>query len=177
MLCAPPHPSRADCTPGALYSATTGTNANDNLTYRTQRMFCWVVTMVFSSWGSSYYFNILKTKGWWRSHTAHLQSKSKQSQNQKPLRPELSRCNWAFHSNVGTLQPLYTWSYLFPRVHLWLLLTHRFHSLSSCPHTSGTYSSHTGLQIGEGQGIFQTFRVHMVEVSMATSDSVVLDQV
>lgn len=110
MLCAPPHLSRADCTPGALYSATTGTNANDNLTYRTQRMFCWVVTMVFSSWGSSYYFNILKTKGWWRSHTAHLQSKSKQSQNQKPLRPELSRCNWAFHSNVGTLQPLYTWA-------------------------------------------------------------------
>lgn len=63
------------------------------------------------------------------------------------------------------------------RVRLWVLLTHRFHSLSSCPRTSGTYSSHTGLQIDAGQGIFQTYKVHMAEVSMAKGDSVVLDEV
>lgn len=41
----------------------------------------------FSLWGSSYYSNI---QGQWRSHTTHLQNKSKPSQNQKPLRPELT---------------------------------------------------------------------------------------
>ena len=69
------------------------------------------------------------------------------------------------------------WSPLFPQSYLWVLLTHRFHSLSSCPHTSGTYNSHTGLQIGVGQGIFQTYKVHMAEVSTAKGHSVVLDEV
>lgn len=141
------------------------------LTYKTQRMLCQVVTMVIACREAHIILMLRRLRAC--EETILPVSKVKSSGTWIALGFTLWLTLPQWGGNIKYVEsPFFP-----PRVCLCVLLTHRFHSLSSCPRTSGTYSSHTGLQIGVGQGIFQTYKVDMAEISMVKDDSVLLVEV